>query len=398
MHLDFTYRPGEGLPASAFDRVRAHGPIAWCETLQGWVVSSYEPAKTVLAETARFTSEGTPVQEAFGREAMLVTDTALHHTMRAVWAAQVSPQAMRRRAETLAQIAVRSLEPLAQRLEAGETADLVAAFQDFVTQVIAWMFEVPESCIDDLKRWNAMFANAPALSGSGADSPEQRAHLQAKAEVYAFLEGVMRDRRERAAAGEALDDLVSLMVAADGRDGITRQMAADNLLNFFLGALDTTVRWLGNIIVFLDRRPQLRDEVGARRERLAPVIEEIMRLETVAQSLMRITRTDTELEGVRLAAGDPVFVLLGSANRDPAVFEEPQAFDPARTAPPHLGFGFGLHHCLGAATARQETLAFLGVLLDRLPGLEVVAADYGASWAVWGPTSLEVRLASGPRP
>jgi cytochrome P450 len=386
MHVDFVFRPDEGLPASVHEGVRSAGPVVWSDSLGGWVVSSYDGVKTVLGETGRFTSEGTPVQEAFGPEAMLVTDTPLHHVMRNVWARQVSPAAMTQRARTLEAIARRLLEPLAGRLQAGETADLVATFQDYVTQVIAWMFEVPETCIADLKRWNAMFSDTPAVAG-GEDSP----HQKAKAEVYEFLHAVMQDRRERAAAGERLEDLISLMVAAEGQGGITRAMAADNLLNFFLGALDTTMKWLGHMVVFLDQRRDVLEDVRRRRDLLPQVMEEVMRLETVAQSLMRIVREDTELAGMRLKSQDRIFVLLGAANRDPAVFEAPYSFRLERAEEPHLGFGFGFHHCLGAATARQETRSFLDVLLDVIPDFQVERVDYGDTWAVWGPRSLIVR-------
>jgi cytochrome P450 len=393
--LDFTFRPGEGLPSSAFERVRALGPVAWSEGLGAWVVSSYAAVKTVLSDTGRFTSEGTPVQEAFGREAMLVDDTPRHHTVRAVWARHVSPQALARRAETLQEIAARSLAPAAGRLDAGETVEMVEVFQDFVTEVIAWMFEVPRACVGDLKRWNTMFANAPALGGA-QDEVRRARHMQARAEAYGFLESVMQDRRDRAAAGERLQDFISLMVAAEGTSGITRQMAADNLLNFFLGALDTTVKWLGAVVLFLAERRDVLAEIQARRELLAPVMEEVMRLETVAQSLMRIVRADTELMGVSLRAHDRVMVLLGAANRDPAAFADPDAFRLDRAGELHLGFGFGWHHCLGASVAREETRAFLQVLVDRLPGFEVTGVDYGDSWAVWGPRSL--RLKGGVTP
>jgi cytochrome P450 len=387
MEFDFAYRPGEGLPVAAQHRAREAGPVVWSPSLGGWVVSSYEAVKAVLGDPGRFTSEGTPVQEAFGREAMLVTDTGLHHTMRQVWAKHVTPAAMAKRAEALEAIAAASLAPTEARLAGGGTVDLVESFQDFVTRVIAWMFEVPADCIPDLKRWNTMFADAPALAAD-PDSP----HRRAKTEVYAFLETVMQDRRDRMAEGEALTDLIGLMVAAEGQGGITRAMALDNLLNFFLGALDTTMKWLGSIVVFLDARPALRAEVQATPERLPAVMEEIMRLETVAQSLMRVVRRDTELAGVALKARDPVFVLLGAANRDPAVFDDPDAFRLDRTAEVHLGFGLGLHHCLGVATARQESRSFLKVLFERLPGLAVTHVDYGDTWAVWGPRRLEVGL------
>jgi cytochrome P450 len=94
------------------------------------------------------------------------------------------------------------------------------------------------------------------------------------------------------------------------------------------------------------------------------------------------------LEGQPLNAGDPVFVLLGAANRDPAKFAEADRFDMRRPAIPHMGFGVGFHHCLGLHIVRLEAQVFVDVLLDTLTGLRVAEADYGDSWALWGPRAL----------
>jgi cytochrome P450 len=164
------------------------------------------------------------------------------------------------------------------------------------------------------------------------------------------------------------------------------------LLNFFLGALDTTVKWLGTVVVVLNRYPEILAEVRANQELLPQAMEEAMRLESVAQLLMRLVREDgTPLGRHVLSAGEPIYLALGVANRDPAVFERPEIFDIHRAASPHLGFGFGFHHCLGVNTARQEVQSFLSVLLDMIPALEVAGCEYGKSWAVWGPEKLWVR-------
>jgi cytochrome P450 len=118
-----------------------------------------------------------------------------------------------------------------------------------------------------------------------------------------------------------------------------------------------------------------------------------MRCDTVAQTIQRRVRVDgAELGGPRLAAGDALFLLLGAANRDPAEFADPDRFDLHRRAGPHLGFGFGFHHCLGLNIARQEARAFVRVLLDALPELRVAEADFGDSWALWGPRRLELAI------
>ena len=107
---------------------------------------------------------------------------------------------------------------------------------------------------------------------------------------------------------------------------------------------------------------------------------------------VRTTDAGAELAGQNMAGGDPVFLLLGAANRDAAEFEDPDSFDMHRTNKAHLGFGFGFHHCLGVNIARQEARAFVSVLLDTFPQLRVAEIDYGQSWALWGPRALHVAL------
>ena len=124
MQFDFDYHANEDLPFSAHRRLHEAGPVVWCETLNGWLVSSYDAVREVLGDVSRFTSAGTPVAEVFGSEGMLVNDTPMHHTLRAVWAKSVSLAAMRARLVEMRANAERVLAPLKPRIEAGETIDL----------------------------------------------------------------------------------------------------------------------------------------------------------------------------------------------------------------------------------------------------------------------------------
>jgi cytochrome P450 len=226
------------------------------------------------------------------------------------------------------------------------------------------------------------------------DTPEYRRHLAVKNEVYAVIHDEMDKRQARFAAGETPVDLVSLMVAAAGQDGITRKMVADNLMNLFLGALDTTTKWIGNILVVLKRHPETLAEVQTDRRLLTQAAEEVMRLETVAQMLLRLVRADgTEFGGQRMRAGDKVYTMLGVANHDSEMFEDAGVLKIHREQKLQLGFGFGMHQCLGVHLARLEAVGFMDVLLDMFPALQIASCDYGESWALWGPRRLHVRLA-----
>ena len=96
------------------------------------------------------------------------------------------------------------------------------------------------------------------------------------------------------------------------------------------------------------------------------------------------------LGGQTLSGGDQIFLLLGAANADPAAFTDAEAFDIDRPTKQNLGFGYGLHNCLGINIARQEATAFVSVLLELFPDICLTECDYGYTWALWGPRRLEV--------
>ena len=393
MDLDFTFRPNEDLPAAAHRKLREAGPVVWSEALGGWLVSSYEAVRTVLSDVRHFTMEGTPVASQTGAEAMLVNDTSMHHVMRAVWAKQVSRAALEARMAELEGNATRVLASVRSRLEAGEAVDFILVIRRFVMEFIAASFAVSHERLTTFERWAQLSADTPALELAEGSEAQAR-HFAVKAEVLDLVRQEIEDRRACFARGDQPEDLVSLMVAAEGVNGITPTMVADNVFNFILGAMDTTEKWIGNIIVRLCRDSKLRAQLASDRSLLEPLIDEVMRFDTVAQVVMRRVRTGgAELCRRALGEDDQIFAMLGAANRDPAEFEDPDRFDVRRPGKPNLGFGFGFHHCLGINIARQEAMAFIGTMMDMLPELSIVDCDYGQSWALWGPRRLELALA-----
>jgi cytochrome P450 len=394
MDLDFAFRPNEDLPASAHRKLREVGPVVWSEALGGWLVSGYDAVRTVLSDVRRFTMEGTPVAAQTGAEAMLVNDTPMHHVMRAVWARQVSRAVLEARAAELKGNAMRVLGSARVHLEAGETVDFIPVIRAFVMEFIAASFAVSHDRLGVFQRWAQLSADTPALELAEGSEAATR-HFAVKAEVLDLVRQEIADRRARLERAEQPDDLIGLMVAAEGVNGITPTMVEDNIFNFILGAMDTTEKWIGNIIVRFCGSAELRAQLRSDRSLLEPMIDEVMRLDTVAQVVMRRVKPGgVELCGQKISEGDQVFAMLGAANRDPAEFDDPDCFDVRRPGKPNLGFGFGFHHCLGINIARQEAMAFIGTLMDMLPELRIVECDYGQSWALWGPRRLDLGLAT----
>lgn len=389
MDIDFSLRPGEGFPVENLHGLLASGPVFWSDALGGWVISSHAAIKEVLSDLSRFTSVGTPVENALGPDGMLLNDTLLHNRMRQVWTKSLSKSVMLARTHELESIAADELSAARRRLETGETIDLVPFIQQFALRFVSSLFAVPIERVDVIQRWAQLSADAPVLEV--ADDGVRAAHAAAKQDVYCLVHEAIADRKARFQRGELPEDLVSLMTAAEGVGGITPSHVADNLFNLIIGS-DTTERWIGNIIVRLLTDPQvlqsLRDDAGL----MESMIQEVMRTDTVVQIIMRRVKPEgAALAGQALNGGDHMYLMLGAANRDAAEHEHPDLFDIRRPIKPNIGFGFGFHHCLGINLARQEAAAFIKMLLDLLPALQLVECDYGTTWALWGPRHLRVR-------
>ncbi|HEY8547550.1 MAG TPA: cytochrome P450, partial [Acidimicrobiales bacterium] len=170
---------------------------------------------------------------------------------------------------------------------------------------------------------------------------------------------------------EPRDDLLSVLLRAeeDG-DRLTREEVLVMVLLLLAAGHETTLNLLGNGVLALLRAPDqlrwLRDDLDGRA---ATAVEELLRYDSPVQLTGRTATEDAEVGGRAIAAGDQVVLLLGSANHDPAVFPDPDQLDLGRGSRSHVSFGYGAHHCLGAALARAEAAVALRHLLGAFPGL-----------------------------
>ncbi len=243
-------------------------------------------------------------------------------------------------------------------------ADLVRQLTfPFPIQVIARILGLPEA------DWPRFVRLSTHLLGVVRDW--ERA-VQASRQLREYFAGVIADRRRN-----PRDDLVSQLVLAevDGRRLADEQIQPFLLLLLPAGA-ETTFRSASNLLFGLLRNPDQLDAVRADRGLIPQAIEEALRWETPLLTVMRTAVAGTELGGVGIPAGGAVVVSLGAANRDPARYRDPDAFDIFRDALPHISFGDGPHKCLGMHLARLEMGMLLDAVLDRLPQLRLdPAAD-----------------------
>ncbi|MGP3910089.1 cytochrome P450 [Nonomuraea sp. 10N515B] len=241
--------------------------------------------------------------------------------------------------------------------------------------VIAELLGVPTSDRALFKDWaDALFQRDAKLSLK--ETPEERgvdvqATMTAWRDMFAYLAGHAAERRRQPRA-----DLLTKLVEAEV-DG--EHLPDDQVVNFamvlLLAGHITTTMLLGNTVLCLDAFPEQQERVRADRTTIPAVIEESLRYLTPFAALARATMREAELGGVTIPADTLVMCWLATANRDARQFPDPDVFDPGRDPNPHLGFGRGIHFCLGAPLARLEGRVALDILLDRFPTLRTDPDD-----------------------
>ncbi|MBM1309718.1 cytochrome P450 [Sulfitobacter mediterraneus] len=261
------------------------------------------------------------------------------------------------------------IEEVTAQLLAGlprDPFDLIPAYcTELPVRIIARLLGVPETISADLLRWsNAMVA----MYQAGRSRAVEDAANTATAEFVDFLRGYVEKRRN-----DPRDDLITSLIATE-EDG--EKLTPDELIGTCILLLnaghEATVHSMGNAVKCL-----LEHETPAAAltpDRISATVEELLRYDPPLHMFTRFAYEDIELDGVTLRKGDEIALMLGAAARDPAVYENPDMFDPYRPAKPHAVFGGGLHFCVGAPLARMELQVALPALFGHLPKMTLAEA------------------------
>ncbi|MDD7922885.1 cytochrome P450 [Actinomycetospora chibensis] len=323
------------------------------------LVTRYADVREVLGDAERFTNTGLPrlpmPEDGIDPRAgnLLATDPPEHTRLRRLLTGEFTVKRIRRLEPRIVEIVDDHLDAMAA---AGPPADLVSAFALPVPSlVICELLGVP---YDDRAEFQGRAARQVDLS-----LPlEERGRVAAESRTYM---GELVDRA-RTAPG---DDMLGMLVREHGDDLARSELIGIASLLLIAGH-ETTANMLGLGTLALLRAPEqlalVRDEPGA----VAPAIEELLRFLSVVHSgIPRTVRHDTTVGDVPVAAGEVLVLSLPAANRDPAVVEHPDDLDVTRAIAPHVAFGHGVHHCLGAPLARAEMAVAFPALFRRFPTL-----------------------------
>ncbi|TQM36517.1 cytochrome P450 [Pseudonocardia cypriaca] len=340
-------------PHPALARLRATAPVAWVPALGCWLVTSRDAALRVLRDARTFTVDDPRFSTAqVVGPSMLSLDGPAHSAARRPFAGPFRP----------AQVARRFTQPvtgLATDLVAGirpaGRAELRASFAGpLAVRVVADTLGMPGIDTRTVLGWYSTFVAAVSDVTAGCPVP---------AEATAAFESLA----EHVLAG--VDGNGSLLAEAVA-GGLGREEAVSNAAVLLFGGIETTEGMILNLLRHLLREPDQLAAVRNDLDLLPNAVEESLRLEPAAAVVDRYATRDVVVAGAAIRRGDPVTVSLAGANRDPATFPDPDAFDVRRSnARQHLAFAHGPHVCLAMDLARLETLIGVRTLLVELPGL-----------------------------
>jgi cytochrome P450 len=345
-------------------RLRATAPACWVPVLSTWLVTGYEQAVEVLRDARTFTVDDPRFSTAkVVGPSMLSLDGVRHTRHRAPFTRPFRSEEIHARLDTFTRAEagrlVAAIEPsgaaelrraVAGPLAVTVMAEVLGLGRTDPAQILAWYDGIVA----------AVQAEA-AASGAQAD-PEPRLAAAGRA-AFAELAASLRQVIAAPPASSLLADVTGPLTEAE---------AISNAAVLLFGGIETTEGMIANVMLHLLSSPGELELVRADRGLIPAAIEESLRLEPAAAVVDRYATSDAELSGARIRAGDPVTVSIAGANRDPAIFPDPDRFDVRRpNATRHLAFAHGPHFCLGAHLARLEARIAVATLLDLLPQLRL---------------------------
>jgi cytochrome P450 len=380
------------------DGLRERGAVHFDEKIQAWHVLGYQDTLQVLSDPVTFSSDVNPLapkQEDLDlskKGNFLRADDPVHRRLRGL-VSQAFTQRMIAGVEShVVEVATRLLD---EADAGGDRWDLVEALAyplPFI--VIAEMLGIPVTDRAFVRKLSdTFFETRNVAPGASTDAPGESALDKVGVllrELNAYLLDFVRSRREK-----PVDDLTSRLLVAE-LDGVRPDdEEAVGFLHLLLAGHVTTTSALGNTVLALNENPEVWARLRADPALVPAAIEEAVRLRPPFARVGRRVTRDTEIGGRKIPADSFVRLWLAAANRDESVFADPDRFDIHRSPNPHVGFGRGIHFCLGVPLARLEIKVAISLLLERYGDLRVrddAPVALRNPWVMMGVSRLPVEV------
>lgn len=351
-------------PWPALHGLRALAPVVYSTVHDFYLLSRYDDVRAAAREWQSFTSKhGVALTEQFNQQiagSVLATDPPEHDALREVLADKLAPRGLSHIREQVAETARQLVDPLVAR---GAFDGVVDVARVFPITVVADLVGLP---LDGREK---MHPGADAtFAGFGPFGDYVAEHLP---QLRAYHEWMltMADRAKLTPGGwgEAIMDAVD--------DGRLTQLGAIRTVSAYLTAgMDTTVNAVGALMRLFADQPEIWAAVREDPSLAPRVVEEILRLESPVVGFFRVTTRDVDIDSYTIPEGAKVLLHFAAANRDPAKYADPDAFQIDRNPLDHLAFGHGTHTCAGQGLARMELVVLLEVMAERIESVELAGA------------------------
>ncbi|NEK56958.1 cytochrome P450 [Geodermatophilus sabuli] len=380
-------------PAGVYEQLRERG-VHHAPEIDAFVVARHDDVVRVLRDGRTFSSRNTvgrvlpPADPSNPRPPLspllLLSDDPEHAQRRSIVNRAFTPSKIAAWEPQIRQVAEEHVDRLGDLGEVDLVRDLAALLP---IRVVSLVLGVP---LRDVTRFREWSEEITASVGNHGGDPVRREQVQ---DAFSSYISLLLDQWD----GTVDARVLSQIAAAERAGELTRTQCVSFVAELLVAGNITTTHHIASSIALLGSTPGLLDRLRSDPRLVQPFVEESLRLEAPIQGFYRLAMADAEIGGVPIPEGSRVFVLYGSANRDPQVWEDcPHLRLDRPNAAAHLAFGKGAHACIGSSLARLEGRVVVEVLLDRLETLELLAvpADlpYLASFVNHGPVSLPARV------
>ena len=338
-----------------------------------WFLTRYDDLITAYKSTKAFSSDkkkefapkyGDSLLYEHHTTSLVFNDPPAHTRVRRLITGALSPRAIAAMEPDLIALIERLLDGLAAKGHVDLIENYAAAIP---IEVIGNLLDVPHDERGPLRDWSLAILGAlePVISAEAF----ARGNKAVK-DFLAYLETLV-ERRKAKPGNPDRDVLTKLIQGEDNGERLSAKELLHNCIFLLNAGHETTTNLIGNGLVALSRHPDQKKRLIEQPELIKTAVEEVLRYESSNQLGNRMTTEPVELGGVALAAGTPVTLCIGAANRDPAQFLDPENFDVGRTPNRHLAFASGPHQCAGMALARLEGAIAISRFLARFPGYKL---------------------------
>ncbi len=375
-------------PYSPLVDLRAKGPLVYHETLQQYLVTGYDDCARILGNAVNFGQPTEAFRSLFGGDTISSLDRPRHAEVRSVWASHFATPSLRQQTELISAVVEGRVTAFLDHLRTHQVVDAVSHMTRAIpTLIIANLLGIPRTDHEMFSAWSDQMIGV----AEGVVDPSPRGQELARRgaiatrELNQYLEAIIESGKFR-----TNDTMIGAMVASAQSGLVTRQEIVASITQLVFAGNETTAKLMAVTLYALSENPLQREKIADDRKLVPQAIDEVNRWMSVAQVGWRTTRNSASIGGREVPDGSAVLLLQGLANRDPNRWQDPDVFDINRSKRSHLGFGMGIHMCLGMHLAKREVEVWLNRFLDEVPDWDIVSIDWGRGWSARGPVKLSL--------